>query len=362
MALTIIAAALLLLTGCGSGRGIPEGAEVAFVAPHRLELLAELKPEAEVIANLQHGDRVLVIDRLRRFAKIRTSSDVEGWTDGWMLFNSDEMMRVRQLAARAAALPAQGEAKVYDVLNVHITPNRQSPSLFQINQDDRVDVVSHRVETRTSYEPPIRDEMVFPRPTYRLPPSVEPSTGAADDWSLVRTGDGRTGWALTRMLAMAIPDEVAQYSEGHLITSYFPLGAVTDGGERKQHWLWTTLSTARAPYEFDSFRVFVWSTRRHRYETAYIERNVIGHYPTEVHLPDEQGGSGPQFSLLLRDSEGGLARHTYSFNGQRVRLAATQPWRPPPEPPPPALDPESSGDRGPGWFEALAARVREWFR
>ena len=43
-----------------------------------------------------------------------------------------------------------------------------------------------------------------------------------EDWNLVRTKDGKAGWVLSRMLVMAIPDEVAQYSEGARITSLFP--------------------------------------------------------------------------------------------------------------------------------------------
>ena len=50
----------------------------------------------------------------------------------------------------------------------------------------------------------------------------------------------------------------------------------------KNNWLWTTITKGGQPYDFDSFRVFVWSLRHHRYETAYIERNVVGHYPVEV--------------------------------------------------------------------------------
>ena len=55
-----------------------------------------------------------------------------------------------------------------------------------------------------------------------------------------------------------------------------------DGDSVKNNWLWTTITKGGEPYEFDSFRVFVWSLRHHRYETAYIERNVVGHYPVQV--------------------------------------------------------------------------------
>ena len=101
-----------------------------------------------------------------------------------------------------------------------------------------------------------------------------------DDWSLVRTADGQAGWTLTRRLDMAIPDEVAQYAEGHRIVSYFSLGTVRDGDvKRKDIWLWTTIGDGPSRYDFDSFRVFIWSLRHHRYETAYIERNLIGFEP-----------------------------------------------------------------------------------
>ena len=67
-----------------------------------------------------------------------------------------------------------------------------------------------------------------------------------DDWSLVRTQDGKVGWVLTRALSMAIPDEVAQYAEGHRITSYFALGHIEDGDSVKNNWLWTTITKGRS--------------------------------------------------------------------------------------------------------------------
>ena len=85
---------------------------------------------------------------------------------------------------------------------------------------------------------------------------------------MVRTQSGQSGWVLSRRLYMAIPDEVAQYAEGHRITSYFSLGKVQDEDRVKDVWLWTTINGANRPYDFDGFRVFIWSLRRHRYETA----------------------------------------------------------------------------------------------
>ena len=161
------------------------------------------------------------------------------------------------------------------------------------------------------------------RPKLRdLSPSVllAAKPAAADDWALVRTKDGKAGWVLARMLSMAIPDEVAQYAEGHRITAYLPLGEVRDKerGEVKNNWLWTTVTGGLQPYEFDSFRVFVWSARRHHYETAFIEKNVKGYYPIEsVDLPgkDEKG-----FSVIVEDKDGQVFKRTYGFSGYHVRM------------------------------------------
>src|SRR5581483_3763823 len=76
-----------------------------------------------------------------------------------------------------------------------------------------------------------------------------------DDWSLVRNAKGQSGWVLTRRLFMAIPDEVAQYAEGHRISSYFSLADTPDGDQMKHVWLWTTISGGEHAYDFDGFRV-----------------------------------------------------------------------------------------------------------
>src|SRR3954463_16108772 len=126
-------------------------------------------------------------------------------------------------------------------------------------------------------------------------PPAPPVPVSMDDWSLIRNKDGESGWGLTRRLVMAIPDEVAQYAEGRRISSYLPLGETRDGDLVKQSWLWTTSERGLEPHDFDSFRVFIWSLRRHRYETAHIERNLTGFFPVLTHpvaAPKSLGAGG----------------------------------------------------------------------
>ena len=129
---------------------------------------------------------------------------------------------------------------------------------------------------------------------------------------------------------MNIPDEVAQYSEGHRITSYFATGDVNDNGQMRHHWLWTTIAEQRQPYEFDSFRYFIWNLRKHRYETAYVERNLKGYFPVEVHPVQVTSGQKtdtfPGFSLMVEE-DGVRYRKTYSYQVYLVRLVSKREGR-----------------------------------
>src|SRR6202030_973377 len=74
-------------------------------------------------------------------------------------------------------------------------------------------------------------------------PEEDLAPTATDDWTLIRKQSGESGWVLSSRLYMAMPDEVAQYAEGHRITSYFSLGKIRDGDQQKDIWLWTTAGT-----------------------------------------------------------------------------------------------------------------------
>jgi hypothetical protein len=169
----------------------------------------------------------------------------------------------------------------------------------------------------------------------QLPPQkLAPRT---DGWSLIRTPSGQSGWVLTRLVSMAIPDDVAQYAEGKRIVSYFPLGLIEDDDKKKNIWLWTTTANSKQPWDFDSFRVFVWSLRRHRYETGYIERNLQGYSPVllkEVEMASKTGTSKyPGFSICMEKKDGQRVRREYALLGVAIRFAGEHPCEAPPPPP-----------------------------
>ena len=162
---------------------------------------------------------------------------------------------------------------------------------------------------------------------------------------------------------MKIPDEVAQYAEGHRITAYVSLGAVQDKekNEVRYNWLWTTASANLLPYEFDSVRVFVWSIKRHHYETAFIEKNLKGHYPVEAE--PLAGQDEKAFSVVVEEKDRGLYKRTYAFSGYHVRMVSKTPYQTAPALPEVHAAGEFEGSAAPapasaGWRE----RFGEWRR
>jgi hypothetical protein len=358
-------------------------------------LRQELTPKAPVSATVKHGEKLQILEYKRRFVKVRTPQGAEGWTDNRQLLTPDQMTELRRMAESASHYPSQGAATAFEPLNMHTQPNRLSPSFWQIPDAAKIDIIGHKLAQRAQAPEPVArvappppkprrkksEPKIAPPPSPPAPkppgnwlelsvPREEPSedkkpdqkpTGpvAMDDWSLVRTKDGKVGWVLTRALNLAIPDEVAQYAEGHRITSYFALGHVEDTDGAKNDWLWTTITKGLEPYEFDSFRVFVWSRKHHRYETAYIERKVVGHFPVEV----DNSGAVPRFSLILEDASGALFRKTYTFEGYRVRMVDKQPYQAAPsiEPPKEAASAPAQPAPKQSWYAKMKERLRKMF-
>jgi hypothetical protein len=321
--------------------------------------------ESAAVTTVKHGERLEILQTRRKFLKVRTPDGKQGWTDERSLLAAADMKALRDLAQGSAKLPGQGVATTYQQLNVHTQPALSSPSFVQLKENDKFDVVQSVLLPRTeaprtplippapkkTKEPPKKSgkkERVPLPPAPKPPPPpadwVELSRTPADEaeeaaaeappvkvdgWSLIRTQTGQCGWVLTRLVSMAIPDEVAQYAEGKRIVSYFALGEISDEDQQKKIWLWTTTTDSHAPWNFDSFRVFVWSLRRHRYETAYIERTIKGYSPVLIQEVTYTGkplaGRYTGFSLCLDKKDGsGRVRRQYALIGQTIRFAAEQ--------------------------------------
>src|ERR1039458_2667330 len=274
--LSAAAGLLLVLAACANRPPRASSIGEAYVGPAELKIRSDIPLESSTVATVRHGDRLEILQQRRNvFLRARTPSGAEGWTDARQLLAAREMASLRDLAERARRMPSQGVATTYGDLRVRTQPAADAPSFLLIKENEKFDVLGRLVVPRASARRPSlvppapKQPKVQPQKTSKaaklpLPPMPKPPGPPADGWSLVRTSGGQSGWVLTRRLWMAIPDEVARYAEGHRIVSYFSLGEVRDGDQTRHEWLWTTSQGGAQAYDFDSFRVFVWSLRRHR--------------------------------------------------------------------------------------------------
>jgi hypothetical protein len=348
--------AAIFLAACNTAPDRAPAIGEAYAGPATLALHQNIDLKSPAVATVRHGDKLDIVGQRRRWYKVRTEQGAEGWTSDRELLDTAQMQRLRALAEETASLPSQGVATTFGAINVHTEPNRQSTSFLQVKEHEKFDVIAHRVALRT---PLPRRQLVPPKPKAEtkkgketgkdktqsvvapppLPPAPEPPrdwlelskeraaspapddtdapAAPADDWTLIRTAGGQGGWVLTSSIYLEIPDEVAQYAEGHRITSYFSIGKTREGGELKDVWLWTTSEKLGEPYDFDGYRVFAWSTRHHHYETAYIQRREQGFFPVIA----KQG----EFSVCLVSKDGSLVRKQYTMTGNLVRPAGVKP-------------------------------------
>ena len=367
----------LVLAGCGTNsedHHPPKRVLArAFAGEKRVDLRKELAFRSDVVETAVFGEPLDIVQWKRRYALVRTVSGKEGWLDGRVLMRTLDMDALKQIARDFKDTVPMGQGKVYETLNIHTSPSRGSPSFEKLPPGELVDVLGHRVALREPYKGPVQPERpvtrkrrkkidvdddqpkVAPPPAPKAPPlprgwkelsqSSEPQIPEAhkasgrglvknamlltkapvvdvgpkyDDWTLVRTKSGSIGWVVASALNMALPEDVAQYANRSRITSYFPMGEVVDSEKgRKQHYLWTTVSKRAQPYQFDSFRLLLFNTRRHRYETAHWEKDLIGYLPIRVMDPAK---GPPTFNLILEDSDGRFWRKRYIFEGNRVRF------------------------------------------
>ncbi len=344
-----IASTVLVVAGCCAGcSSAPERESAigeAYAGPATLKLRKEIDPKSAVVATVHHGVKLEITAQRRRWYKVRAKSGAEGWTDDRELLDTAQMDRLRALAKETAGLPSQGAATTFDTLNIHTEPNRFSASFLQVKEGEKFDVIAHRINERT---PLPKRALVVPKPKPEkpvkgkkgksaVPPPPAPAApplptdwvalskeraripeedlppAAKDDWTLIRTSDGQSGWVLTSRVYMSIPDEVAQYAEGHRITSYFSVGKVTDGDLKKDIWLWTTAVGLGEDHDFDGYRVFTWSLKHHRYETAFIQRRERGFFPTLA--------KAGEFSVCLEDDGGVRVRKQFTLLGNAVHLS-----------------------------------------
>ncbi len=316
--LATVFACLALSLSCNKASNLNK--EVAYVNAPQVFLRDRLSTIFEKKGTVKLGDKVFVLDRKRRFTYIRTEHGEEGWIADRYLVGADIFEQFQKLVTENAKAPIQAHGTTRNALNLHVSPGRDTEHLFQLKEGEKVDILKRATaEKPASAQPPVK-------PAKKNAKGEEEAASAAlEDWSLIRTSEPRVGWVLSRMVDVDVPVEIAQYAEGQRIMSSFVLSEVQDGDKKVPQYL-VMLSDNKdgLPWDYNQIRVFSWNLKRHRYETAYRERNLLGVFPVKAGTEDfGKEGVLPVFTLRVRNEQGTESERKYRMIGPIVRRVAT---------------------------------------
>jgi len=260
---------------------------------------------------VKNGDRLDVIDREKRFVKVRTAEGTEGWIEQRYVTPQKTYDIFQKLTKEHAGDPLQAAATTRADTNLHIEPGRESEHLYLLPAGSKVSVLARGTAEKAGV-------VVVPSP---LAKKDKPAGPVLEDWWLIRDAQGRAGWVLARMVDLDVPLEVAQYAEGERFVGFFMLNEVKDADKKVPQYL-VLLTEPRdgQPFDYDKVHVFTWNVKRHRYETAYRERNLNGVLPVTVtHEDFGKEGDLPVFVLRVKDDSGNVAERKYKLNTPMVR-------------------------------------------
>lgn len=305
----------MLALACSCSRNRHRVLEVAYVSAPQASLRDQVAAIYNRVGTVKNGERVEVLDREKRYARVRTASGIEGWIEQRNLVDQKTYDGLQKLTQENQTTPEQAPGVLRNETNLHITPGRDSEHLFQLASGAKVSILKRATAEKQS-------GMAVPtRPAGNKSGSKAPVGPVLEDWWLVRDLNGRVGWVLARMVDVDAPIDIAQYAEGQRFVAFFPLNEVADGDKKvKQYVCVLTESRDGLPYDYDQARVFTWNVKKHRYETAYRERGLAGVLPVTVTQESfDKEGTLPVFILRVTDDGGTIKERKYKLNTPIVR-------------------------------------------
>lgn len=340
---------------------------VAYVSQGNLTLWNALVQVRQPVAELHYGNRVEVVARDGRAARLRTAAGVLGWVpDSDAILDSALWHKAADLLARAQALPVQARGQTRTVTNVRIEPGRSGKRIFQFISGTPVVVLARAVVNM-----PVADEQAASKSDGAGHQDAQKSAPPREDWLLVLNSGRKghalqtasatlgndlalnpasanpvtggpaitfddiqtsaalpvpiAGWVLGRFIQLNPPAAVDGYasSSNFDVVAWFVLNHVPDGsgGEAPQYLVAGSRGGEGQPCDFSLFRVYTWSVARQQYETAYMEDDLCGKLPIRV----SQTATGPEFSFKENGPDSGerqyILHHTLV---RRIRNDASQ--------------------------------------
>jgi SH3-like domain-containing protein len=314
------------ILGCSRFRPKP-AVEYVYVSAKGTFLRDRLAAVSNRVAEVSNGQRLQVIERARRFVRVKTEKGEIGWIDEHAVITQQVYDQFIELGTKHAHDAVIATAVLRDDSYLHDAPGRQTDHYYLLPENDKLQLL-------------VRASVPKPMPPQGFPgaapaashttgkaaaksgasgskgkgkqaeeASLAPQTPPLQDWWLVRDSDGHAGWIWSHMIDIDVPAEIGGLSEGQRFVGAYVLRTVDDPesnfpDKRAPEYV-VVLNAWKdgLPYDFDQVRVFTWNTRKHRYETAYRQRNLEAYLPVVISNRTFGGQQEPVFSFKVAAGE-----------------------------------------------------------
>jgi SH3-like domain-containing protein len=306
---------MMTLAGCNRLREHAKP-EMVYVVAKQTYLRDRVAAVSNRVALVTNGEPLEVVEHGRRFLKTKTNKGEVGWIEDHMVIDQATYAQFAALQQQHAHDPVVATAVLRDDLYLHVKPGRETDRFYLLPENQKLQLL---IRASVPKPAPPQGFLTAPRPAAtskekKLAPGKAPAPGEAavpmEDWWLVRDSRGQVGWMLSRRLDVDVPDEIAGYSEGQKIVGTYVLTKVNDPNSSLPDKLvpeYVSVTNAYKdglPYDFDQVRVFTWNVKKHRYETAYRQRNIEGYLPVTIsQSKNVQGQRVPGFSIMVATSD-----------------------------------------------------------
>ncbi len=341
--LTALLCLALLAPGTGCERFHRLQKETVYVSARQIYLHDRVAAVSNRVAEVVNGQPLEVLEHGRRFLKVKTQKNEIGWIEERAVLDQKSYDAFVQLADQHRKDPVVATAALRDDIYLHVLPGRETQHFYLLAANAKVQLLARASIAKTpapGFAPlsrpnvpkpgqktvpaaktssPAKDEQKGSLAASRQSPSeATPATGAPsvpppvqppamEDWWLVRDSGGHTGWLLSSRMDVDVPDEIGTYAEGQRYIGAYVLNKVFDpdssAPDHEVPQYVTVMGPPKSglPFDFDQVRVFTWSLKHHRYETAFRLHPIQGYLPLLASMQSGPRGQVPVFSFQIAD-------------------------------------------------------------
>jgi len=257
--------------------------ELAYVGLQGATIWNSTAEVRAAVANLSYGEPVQIFQRDGDHALVQTKAGVRGWVLSDSLLSSALWHAAALLNEETEGMPVQARGHTRARSNVHIRPGRQWEVISSVPGGTAVEMFAREATANAGRQ---------------SRPGSPPDSSNLEDWYLVRANVKNateiSGWVLGRLISLDLPEPLPEYqSSEHInIVAWFEINRAVDstGAVKPEYLVMGTRDGEGRACDFTLVRVFTWSPKRHRYETAFIERGLCGSLPVRVVPATTPGG------------------------------------------------------------------------